>query len=321
LPYQHLIESFVFKRINLVRSDSEDDLVESGRFFVDVSNRAILRLTGSDSLDLIQRISTNDMLQVQTGKAIQTVFTNEKGRIIDVSSVVREANGDILIVGQCNAHELKNWIEKFIIMEDIMLTTLSDDFKHFMVYGSFESPLQYSDFLVDIDARTFSETLGDTTLFHLIVPEPAGGQLSNQLRSLGFRAAGMADYSKFRVQHGIPAFPSELIDSYNPLEANLWHLVSFTKGCYVGQEVVARLDTYKKVQRKLVRLKMGELPSHLPKAIFRGADEWGEITSAAKQDGSDGVEGLGYIRLGADAAMADLCFRDNDRTVVVSVEP
>ena len=61
-----------------------------------------------------------------------------------------------------------------------------------------------------------------------------------------------------RVTLGVPAHGSELGDAYNPLEAGLMGAISFTKGCYIGQEVIARLDTYQKVQRRLVSLTLPE---------------------------------------------------------------
>ena len=66
----------------------------------------------------------------------------------------------------------------------------------------------------------------------------------------------------FRVGAGAPVFGAELGEEVNPLEAGLWEAVSFTKGCYVGQEVVARLNTYEKVKRYLAKLSFeeGEMP-------------------------------------------------------------
>ncbi len=58
----------------------------------------------------------------------------------------------------------------------------------------------------------------------------------------------------YKIENGIPSDPNELNDLYNPHEAKLIDLVDFKKGCYIGQEVIARLDTYDKVQKHLVGL-------------------------------------------------------------------
>jgi folate-binding protein YgfZ len=103
-------------------------------------------------------------------------------------------------------------------------------------------------------------------------------------------------FEEYRISNGIPAFPFELSTIYNPLEAGLNHLISWTKGCYVGQEVIARLDTYKKVQRKLVRFRLDNHPCALPAAIMSGAEEAGLLTSLSKTRGIGGFAGLGYLK-------------------------
>jgi folate-binding protein YgfZ len=67
-----------------------------------------------------------------------------------------------------------------------------------------------------------------------------------------FRFTGEAAYSMYAVEQGIPRAPYEINEDYNPHEINLAGDVSFTKGCYIGQEVIARLDTYDKVQKRLM---------------------------------------------------------------------
>ena len=107
-----------------------------------------------------------------------------------------------------------------------------------------------------------------------------------------------------RVEKGIPIAPNELNDKHNPLETTQTaSAVSFTKGCYIGQEVIARLDAQGKVQRQLVGLKFGDsLPStgdRISDESLAGVsplgDEIGEITSIANSP-SFGNIGLGYVR-------------------------
>ena len=95
-------------------------------------------------------------------------------------------------------------------------------------------------------------------------------------------------------------------DTYNPLEAGLIGAIDFHKGCYIGQEVIARLDTYHKVQKYLVSLAFDADPSQagaLPGARLVNADgaAMGLVTSATVVPGADdaGVIGLGYVRTAA----------------------
>jgi folate-binding protein YgfZ len=108
---------------------------------------------------------------------------------------------------------------------------------------------------------------------------------------------GPACVEILRVAAGLPAHPHELNDEHNPWEARLQDTVSLTKGCYVGQEVIARLNTYKKVAKQLVRIAVpGTVPA--PGSAVRSGDESiGVVTSAVEiPDGSGRCVALAYVR-------------------------
>ncbi len=95
----------------------------------------------------------------------------------------------------------------------------------------------------------------------------------------------------------MPVAGKELTEDYNPLEAGLLDYVSFNKGCYVGQEVVTRLDTYDKVQKHLVGLAFqgASVPAE-GATLFAGGKRTGTVTSLATSPASGRAIGLGYVR-------------------------
>jgi folate-binding protein YgfZ len=102
----------------------------------------------------------------------------------------------------------------------------------------------------------------------------------------------------WRILRGLPSAGHELTEEHNPLEAGLWDSVNFDKGCYVGQEVVARLRTYDKVSRAIVGLELpaaGELPEPGAK-LLDGDRAVGELTSAAALPGTERRIGLAYVK-------------------------
>ncbi|GIT45139.1 MAG: hypothetical protein Ct9H300mP11_30750 [Chloroflexota bacterium] len=113
----------------------------------------------------------------------------------------------------------------------------------------------------------------------------------------GASPIGANAVNAIRINYGIPEYGPELGEPYNPLEAGLIGSVDFTKGCYIGQEVIARLDSYKKVKRHLVTLTFDN------GAAVSSGDELeqdgqpvGMVTSVAPES-SDGVlKGLGYVK-------------------------
>ena len=132
-------------------------------------------------------------------------------------------------------------------------------------------------------------------------------KISRTVSRTAFQAGRMLErelYDSMRIQYGVPASGTEIIEAVNPLEAGLSAEVSFTKGCYVGQEVIARIDSYGKLQKRLSRfIVTGTVePRLLPGApMFLGEAEVGKITSAARAQGSHGAVALGFLRTSVEA--------------------
>jgi hypothetical protein len=123
-------------------------------------------------------------------------------------------------------------------------------------------------------------------------------ELQTVVEQAGGRPAGDEPLEAWRVLRGLPVSGHELTEEYNPLEAGLWEAVSFDKGCYVGQEVVARLRTYDKVSRTLVGLELpeGSAPSPPGTKLHIGDGQVGMLTSAAWPAGRAAPVGLAYLK-------------------------
>jgi folate-binding protein YgfZ len=109
---------------------------------------------------------------------------------------------------------------------------------------------------------------------------------------------GEEAYNIYRIEQGLPIAPHELNDEYNPHEAGLVDYIDFNKGCYIGQEVIARLQTYSKVQRKLVGVKFSDpIVSNNGRIILEdNGAEVGTVTSSAISHKLGSPIGLAYIK-------------------------
>ncbi|HED05806.1 MAG TPA: tRNA-modifying protein YgfZ, partial [Ignavibacteria bacterium] len=137
----------------------------------------------------------------------------------------------------------------------------------------------------------------------IIITEAGNGlgivkYMQNNKGPFDFKMVGEDAYNLYRVEHGIPAAPNELNDLYNPYEVELINLVNFKKGCYIGQEVIARLDAFDKVQRKLKRITIEKMVDKNEEyTLFDENDKnVGKITSLAYSKKSDKLLGLAYVR-------------------------
>ncbi len=302
------------------------------RFFIDVSNRSIVALRGNDAHDLLQRLSTNDLLKLAIGGVIKTILTNEKGRIIDLLSVLRLGTSELLLLGQTiGGHDLQRWLEKYIIMEDAVAENLTGTFRHLLIHdGMSKNGGSFADgggglyhfnkeFLGTHTEKClmFFEKSGNATFQHALIDGTTLPTAEEELITSGFTRYDNLEYENFRIAHGVPAYPNELSTQYNPLEVGLVDEISFTKGCYIGQEVIARLDTYKKVQTKFALLELGARPQELPTAVHSERQEAGWITSVAHRGHEGKIAALGFLRVASGSGETSLFFVNGSAKVPV----
>jgi len=239
---------------------------------VDRSHLTKIRLLGRDSFDLLQRISTNDLNLLSRGEACSTVLTTEKGRIIDLLTVYRFSDESGIFLCHAPAQRALDWIGKFIVMDDVQVRDESEELGVLSIIGP-ESGSVLQQVLnlarMESDGGIFGQHVIAGTEFVLLPIDPEGGSGYNLLAQAkacpGLARAILAAGGAFgltecstqaldvlRIERGVAIYGCDFTEDVNPLEAGMEKYVSFTKGCYVGQEVIARLNTYKKLQKRLM---------------------------------------------------------------------
>ena len=300
------------------RIEQEYWSARKGVAMIDRSHLGRLEMSGTDALDLLHRLSTQDLAGLEAGQGALTVLTSEKGRIIDLVAVHHLGDRLLLVTAPNNQDSVAGWLDKYTIIEDCTTSDVTDDTALLAVLGP-KAP-QLAERLAGrpvTDLPPFHHVLGQVNgiRFHLArASEPADGGfhliLDNRAElarlqasvleaghDLGVRAIGEAAYATLRIEAGLPAFGTEMDERFNPLEAGLQPFISFDKGCYIGQEVVARLDTYDKVQKRLMGLLLpAGSPADDGTRLFAEGKEAGFVTSAALAPSRDRPIALGYIR-------------------------
>lgn len=275
---------------------------------------ALLLHEGPDALDLLHRLSTNDLLQLEPGHSAFTVLTSERGRVIDVLNVACIESDRLLLISDSQvAVAATEWIDRFTIIEDAVVSDVSTDFTRFAVIGPTGYGAVRAAFGVKLasgevaspDRAPSGDTIEKTVLVasnwgglpcvDVVTPVRHAEEAWDKLAKAGAVPAGSQAFHARRVSLAVPFPGTELTADVNPLEAGLKNLISFTKGCYVGQEVVARLDTYDKIQRRLVKLTSdGEISAG---AELRSGDRRaGLVTSVSSLELFGERLALGYVR-------------------------
>lgn len=275
---------------------------------INFRTHGIIDISGSDALDLLHRLSTNDLRNLGVGECRSTVLTTDKGRIVDYIYLLNVRGRLLMCSSPGHEQSVVDWIAKYTIMEDVQLEIVTSTMHQLSTVGP--NSLSYVNSALNIslmpwscsecvlpdgkEALAFCTKEFGTTSIHIIAQD--GGQIMiDQPASMAVMS--VESYETFRIMQGIPIASHELREEFNPFETGLAAAISFTKGCYIGQEVIARLDTYQKVQRRLVGLMMPSTPemsSMLP--LFYSGNEVGWLTSVAPIDFNGRRFGLGVVR-------------------------
>ena len=288
--------------------DVEYAALTTGVAVLDRSHMGRVVATGGDALDLINRFSTNETIGLTDGDVVVTVLTSDIGRVMELITIVkRSATESVLMTGAGAEEMVVEWLDRYNFGEDCEFSVVTSDSAQLTISGpdvaGLGVPLPQAGCAIDADiggvAVEFVRVAGPALdSYEILVGDSAGaGTVWDALFDAGATPVGEDAFNVVRVERGLPARVSELSDRVNPLEAGLEPYVNFTKGCYMGQEVIARLDTYDKIQRHLVGL-VSE--THVPagSSLRSGDREIGRVTSAVTSPALGRAIALAYVRKG-----------------------
>ncbi|HLF13325.1 MAG TPA: hypothetical protein VI932_00360 [Bacteroidota bacterium] len=290
-----------------------------------ILERSLIGIEGKETFDFLHRMSTNDLLTLADGQTRRTVIVNEKGRVIDFVTIVRTGERALLIGSPGAGNELARWFGKFIIMDDLRITATHDRIPFYSIYGPGSPDLIrkicaeggagkfHDDRVLDAPGNRgwiLREDLGSVPGYLYIPGEDCTMENTAPMFRWSeeeIRTADTLTFETVRIEESVPALGRELGPEVNALEAGLKQYISFSKGCYIGQEVIARLDTYRKLQKILSLFLLPDYdgPSLSPGKLLQGDREAGRITSTVYSPRQNGWIGLGYRRIEMKDPMLD----------------
>ena len=283
----------------------EHHAVRKGVGVADLSHRGKLQVTGDDRITWLQSMISNDVLPLQPGHWLYSSFMSHKGKMLSYFRVYR-LEDDLFLedtgeVGDLTYQALK----KFLLYgTKAKMKNCGDTWGILLVSGPKTPLLMQQALKVDVTKLTTGDFLihvlsGRTILIakteetgecdvEILAPNEAMEQVWRHLWEAGtafdLRAIGTQARESLRIEAGIPKLGPDLNEHIVPPEANLeGKAFSLSKGCYPGQEVVARMDTYGSVKRRLVGLVINAPENMIPPShskMFSGDREVGWISSA-----------------------------------------
>jgi tRNA-modifying protein YgfZ len=282
----------------------------AGAVVVDRTDVEPLLVRGKDGLDLLHRLSTNALKQLQPGSGAATVFTTNKGRILDLVSVHRVADGLLLLCGASRARTVREWIERYTFREEVTVEDLPAGFRTLGLHGVRAVELATQLLGAEAAGRELHAVMPVTGAGFVVRSFPLGGgsflivapgELIDRLRiealaasGIEVAAAGRECLELLRIEAGLPAAGHELGEEYNPWEARLQDAIALDKGCYVGQEVIARLEGRGGNVNKALRGLRLSAPAAAGTALTAEGKDVGWLTTAAVSPRL-GPIALGYV--------------------------
>lgn len=268
-----------------------------------------IELQDADRLKLLHNMSTQDFNTMQPHTLRSTVLTTALARIIDRVLVLHRGDTALMVTNYRST--VQAWLQKHIFWNDkVRLRNVSAELGQIELYGD-DAPA--------IMAR-IEASAGSMALNHMLEKADAGGAAliaripaligaagylviaptetlaaiqAELLRDPVVKLSTAEHYEQLRIEAGVAGPAHELTEQYIPLEAGLWESVSFNKGCYIGQEIIARMESRSKLAKTLVKLNLSQAAS-VGATIQHGDDLVGTLTSVTASE--TGYVALGFVK-------------------------
>ena len=264
----------------------------------------ILQISGGDRLDFLNRICTNELGGLLPGDFKSTVLTNANARIVDILQVLQRDDDALLLTSPNRGDLVRERLNSYIFFQDdVQIQPWGEN--QFQLWGingpkSFDVVQNTAPSVAEFKSGEYQSHKDGFIIpyenkllhgVHMLLnpgdePDPSWDESTQSVR--------MAAYQALRIEAGIPEADKEITEERIPLEVGLDDMISFTKGCYIGQEIIARLDSRGGLARRMVGIKLAK-PALEGSGIFQNGGAIGTLTSVA-QSPRYGAVGLCIVK-------------------------
>ena len=294
----------------------EYDAIRGGVALIDLSPAGKLQVSGKNSVQFLNGLISNDVKSLQAGEGVLAAFPTVQGKLLALCRVYNQGKYLLLELDAINREKIFKNLSRFVPAGEFFVTDASDNFALFSLQGPRTPELiealtgapiderQYK--IVDrqiAGARVFIASHGrcGETGFDLFIPT---GFAQKALETIlergvifGARQAGSEAFEIARIEAGVPREGVDAGEDYIILESELESAVSYTKGCYLGQEIIARIHWRGEPAKRLrgLLIDADQPPQRGAELFDDDGKKVGEITSGARSFALDRFVALGYV--------------------------
>ncbi|XVF45246.1 hypothetical protein PTKIN_Ptkin02bG0189600 [Pterospermum kingtungense] len=302
---------------------------------MDLSHFGRIRVSGDDRIQFLHNQTTANFECLSEGQGCDTVFVTPTARTIDIAYAWIMKNAVILMVSPETCGNITEMLNKYIFFTDkVEIQDITKQTCLFALAGPKSTQVMANMNLGDLVGQPYGTnrhyrvngmplTVGVGNIiseggFSLLISPATAGSVWKTLLSQGAIPLGSNAWEKLRITQGRPAPGKELTDEFNALEAGLWNSISLNKGCYKGQETIARLVTYDGVKQRLWGIHLSA-PAEPGSPITVNGKKVGKLTSYTAGRKESDHFALGYIKKQAASGGDTVIVGENIIGTVVDV--
>ena len=288
---------------------------DGGTGLIDLSaQRGRIRVSGSEATMFLNGLITNDVKSLAENRWMPAVFANVQGRLIGAVRVIRGGEPSFLIDTETASHEaVLKTISRFTLAGDFKVSDITAESALLTIQGQGAAEILqkvFDESVSDLAPNGVSETTWQNTPvtllrashtpengFDVVIDSTRKAELQQALEAAGAQPVGDDTFEILRVEAGIARFGQDMDETNVVPETNLDAAISYTKGCYVGQEIIVRIKHRGHPAKKLTALRFETDQRIEPGAVIRSKEnqEIGHVTSAVVSPRLGSI-GLGYVR-------------------------
>ena len=265
---------------------------DGGAGLIDLSaSRGRIRVTGSEATMFLNGLITNDLKNATENSWLPAVFPTVQGRLIGAVRILRQDSG-FLIDTENAAHEaVLKTISRFTMAGDFHVSDVSSEMALLTVQGK-----RAGEVVKVVDAHVVRATHTAEDGYDLLIAAEDAGPITEKLIAAGAQPVTPEVAEILRIEAGIPHHGQDMDESNVVLETNLDDAISYTKGCYVGQEIIIRIKHRGHVAKKLTGMKFGQPVASGATITSEDNKEIGRVTSVTYSPKLESTIALGYVR-------------------------
>jgi len=266
--------------------------------------RGLIEVSGKEAVQFLNGLITNDAAKLEDSSQMLAAFPNAQGRLLAVVRVLR-IKDKFLFETEVETYEkvLKN-LQRFTFAGDFFVEDLSGDFRYFEITDS-KFQISNPDFI------EFQNRFG----VNVFVPKASGEDFLSELKNKN--AARISDelYEILRIENGIPKYGVDADENTIVPELGIEDLISYNKGCYIGQEIIARIHFRGHIAKQLTGLILENEAQPNDELKSLDGKNAGKITSVTFSPKLEKFIALAFVRYGYLAEDTELTINDTTATV------